>query len=147
MENEIRCNCKICNRSREIQENLNLIGDVQLRKRLSNLIESLDVELEVSDTDLGRLEAIIRGDWPGAEKHMADNGWFRAGKVNLQNVPVKYEVITTTAKGNIIYQGIGVMVEATNLGGKFLCVDGAVREVRCQDKRYPGDKMTMLLGD
>lgn len=76
MENRL-CHCGTCIRHRHWKETLERLGKNPLRDDVESLYDKLDMENEHLSTELGRLNAILSGNWPDSELHMKAAGWVK----------------------------------------------------------------------
>jgi len=58
------CECQACKRDRLIEAAYKVGNPAQLK----HLIADLRVELAIAETDLARANAVLDGEWPGAEE-------------------------------------------------------------------------------
>lgn len=139
------CECNLCVRSRDIQEHLELVNDPIIRRGLRRLINEIDQELEIANTDNGRLEAIIAGTWHNAVEVMNKAGWIRKPEES-EFKPFNAYIKTHSVFGALLFEGYGTVVERRAHGASYLvlCNDGVKREVFLASSKYPKDRLQMV---
>ncbi|URC22685.1 hypothetical protein KASHIRA_01110 [Serratia phage vB_SmaM-Kashira] len=145
MQKTKSCECHLCVRSRDIQEHLDLVNDPIIRKGLRRLILEIDHELEIANTDNGRLEAIIAGTWHNADEVMNKAGWVRKQE-EAEFKPFNAYIKSHSVFGTLLFEGYGVVIERRAHGASYLvrCQDGVEREVFLSSNKYPKDRLQMV---
>lgn len=137
----IFCKCDVCTFHREMHEVVDLIHDPLIREVLRQKIEQMETENEAISTDLGRLEAIIKGDWYNSEDVMKDYGWQRIPETPPEQQGTVFEISSHSITGKENYKGLATLVGLTVHGGLFRGQDGNLHEVKLSHPKYPLDYM------